>query len=174
MSIENQPGDRFPLVPIMSSIAYLEISPRQAGKTTRLVHRARDLTENNQRVCFVTLKGMKREVQRALPRALVLADGEPFPPGENPAASVWFYDEFDWLQSAIWRPGAYYATSPRFIRRPDETPTKPDLLLDLVKRNGYRFERYYWPWDMEEVLREGRALHSAEEFRRLYLGEFLE
>ncbi|MEX6717487.1 hypothetical protein AB2C92_07130 [Pseudomonas aeruginosa] len=157
----------------MSRIAYLDISPRQTGKTSRLIDRARALLTNDQRVCFVTVEGMKNEVQRALPRALVLADGDTFPQGENPDASVWFYDEFDWLESVKVRPGAYYATTPRFLRRLGEASPENDILLRIVESAGGRFERFYWPFEMGNVVREARQAHPPDEFRRLYLGEYL-
>lgn len=158
----------------MTQISYLDISPRQTGKTTRLVKIAREHLERQQRVCFVTVEGMKEQIQTALPRALVLADGEAFPEGENPAASVWFYDEFDWLQSTELREGGYYATTPQFMRKLGEHTPENDLLMRLLQANGERFERHYWPFYMAELLRTARAGHSEDEFRRLYLGEFLE
>ncbi len=158
----------------MIAIAYLDISPRQTGKTSRLIERARALLDENQRVCFVTSKGMKREAQQALPRALVLADGDPFPPGENPAAFVSFYDEFDWLEAVEVRSGAYYATTPRFLRRLGEASPGSDVLLRLIEAAGGHFERFYWPFEMGETIREARVVHTDEEFRKLYLGEFCE
>lgn len=156
----------------MIAIAYLDISPRQTGKTSRLIERARALLEHDQRVCFVTSKLMKREVQQALPRALVLADSDPFPQGENPTASVWFYDEFDWLEAVEVRPGAYYATTPRFLRRLGEASPDDDVLLRLIEAAGGHFERFYWPFEMGDTIQQARLVHSDEEFRKLYLGEF--
>lgn len=141
----------------MTKIAYLDISPRQTGKTTRLIERARLLLEAGSPVRFVCLPGMK--------------DDESFPKDHDPDAGVWFYDEFDWLKSTQVREGGYYATTARFVRKLGEAPIENDVLLQLIQAAGGRFERFYWPFDMGEGLAEARKLHTAEEFRWLYLGE---
>ncbi len=155
-------------------IAYLDISPRQTGKTSRLIEIADGITAQDRRVCYVTSKGMKKHIQAALPRALVLADGEAFPAGENPAASIWFYDEFDWLKSTELRAGAFYATTPRFARKLGEHTPDNDLLLRLVQANGSRYERNTWSFEMADTIREVRQILSPEQFLLLYLGEFLQ
>lgn len=156
----------------MTKIAYLEISPRQTGKTQRLIQFAKCCMGTGKKVCFNTLKGMKVEIQAQLPGALVLADDESFPEAENPAEYYWFFDEFDWLEHAQLLPGAFYATTPRFVREVGTHPTENDLLLRLLKVAG-RFERHYWPFDMSARLLEARQLYSPEEFRLFFLGEFL-
>ncbi|EPG6645813.1 hypothetical protein AO946_23390 [Pseudomonas aeruginosa] len=158
----------------MSTIACLDISPRQTGKTTRLIKLASKLLTMGATVRFVCSRGMKAEVQRQLPGAIVLADGEPLPRGHDPERGVWFYDEFDWLESVVLRDGAYYATTPRFIRKLGEHTPENDLLMRLVEANGNWYQRHTWPFDMSDTLKEARQLHSPSEFRRLYLGEFLE
>ncbi|WP_322979009.1 hypothetical protein [Pseudomonas sp. C11] len=45
------------------------------------------------------------------------------------------------------------------------------MLLQLIQAAGGRFERFYWPFDMAAELAEVRKLHTAEDFRLLYLGE---
>ena len=150
----------------MTRIAYLEISPRQTGKTERLIRFARCL-------CFNTTKSAKAEVQARLSGALVLAEGEKFPASENTADYVWFYDEFDWLNSVKVRHGAFYATTPRFIRKAGKHTPDNDLLMRLVQ-NARKVQRNFWPSDMSNLLDEARQLHSSEEFRLLYMGEFLQ
>lgn len=156
----------------MNKIAYLNISPRQTGKTERLVRFAKCYLGTRKKVCFNTLAGMKAEMQARLPGALVLADGEVFPASENPADYFWFYDEFDWMESTAYRAGAFYATTPRFIREMGKHTPDNDLLLRLVQNAG-KFERHYWPFDMCTTLLEARQFHTPEEFRLFYLGEFL-
>lgn len=157
----------------MTTISCLDISPRQTGKTTRLIRRASKMLAMGAAVRFVCLEGMKADIQQQLPGALVLADGEPLPRGQDPKRGVWFYDEFDWLESVELRENAYYATTPRFIRKLGEHTPENDLLLRLMQANGNWFQRHTWPFDMADILAEARQLHSQEEFRRLYLGEFL-
>lgn len=155
------------------AIRGLEISPRQTGKTTRMITKARELLSGGITVRFVCSKGMEAEFKHQLPGATVLADGESLPRGDDPGLGVWFYDEFEWLKSAVLRPNAYYATSPRFLRTLGQQPGD-DLLLQLLEANGGRFERIYWAFDMTECLREARLAYTPEEFRRLYLGECFE
>lgn len=155
----------------MIKIAYLDISPRQTGKTTRLVKLAQEQLERGQEVCFVTQKGLKSYAKRALPGALVLADTEPFPVGLDSDEHTWFYDEFDWLRNVQVRQGGYYATTARFARKLGEGSAQDDILLQLIQAAGGRFERFYWPFEMEDGIREARAIYSPDEFRRLYLCE---
>ena len=156
----------------MIKIAYLEISPRQTGKTARMYELARGVIGKGKKVCFVVCnKYMKKEAKLAVPAALVLADGEPFPHDQNPTEFTWFYDEFDWLKSTEVREGGYYATTARFVRKLGDVPIENDVLLQLIQAAGGRFERFYWPFDMGNELAEVRKLHTAEEFRLLYLGE---
>jgi len=154
------------------TIRGLEISPRQTGKTTRMVTKARELLDGGITVRFVCSKGMKACFKRLLPGATVLDDGEGLPPGDDPDLGVWFYDEFESLKSAVLRPNAYYASSPRFMRMLGQPPGD-DMLLQLLEANGGCFERIYWAFDVTEYLREVRLAYTPEEFRRLYLGEFL-
>lgn len=156
------------------TITSLDISPRQTGKTTRLINRASKLLKMGVAIRFVCLEGMKAEIQQQLPGAIVMADGEPLPRGHDPKRGVWFYDEFDWLKSVELRRDAYYSTTPRFMRKLGVHTAENDLLLRLVEANGNWYERHTWPFDMAATLGEARQCHSPEEFRLLYLGEFLE
>lgn len=156
----------------MTRIAYLEISPRQTGKTTRLIAFAQQKLSQGLPVRFVTFREMKKEVQAQLPGAIVLADGEPLPRGE-PGEGVWFYDEFDWLKYAELREGAYYSTTAQHLRKAGADHPVDDLLAALIEAANYTYQRCFWPFDMAELLNEARQLHGPEEFRRLYLGEFL-
>ncbi|AXQ50146.1 hypothetical protein DZC31_26450 [Stenotrophomonas rhizophila] len=155
-----------------SYVGYLDISPRQTGKTERLIRFAELYLGTRKKVCFNTLAGMKAEIQARLPGALVLADGEIFPESEDPDEYYWFYDEFDWLESATYRSSSFYATTPRFMREMGKHTPDNDLLLRLVQLAG-KFERHYWPFDMGTTLLEARQFHTPEEFRLFYLGEFL-
>lgn len=156
----------------MTRIAYLEISPRQTGKTTRLIGFAQQKLSEGLPVRFVTL-GMKNEIQAQLPGAIVLADGEPLPSGES-VEGIWFYDEFDWLKHAELREGAYYASTARRLRKAGVKQPVDDLLPSLIEAAGYTYQRCFWPFDMGELLNDARRQHSPEEFRLMYLGEFLE
>lgn len=157
----------------MTRIAYLEISPRQTGKTTRLIEMAQQKLAEGFPVRFVTFAGMEKEIQAQLPGALVLADGEQLPRGES-EDGVWFYDEFDWLKHAELREGGYYATTPQFLRSPGIKHPADDLLPSLLEANGYCYQRCFWPFDMGELLDEARLQRTPDEFRMLYLGEFLQ
>jgi len=157
----------------LPKIAYLDISPRQTGKTERLIQRAKTCLDAGRRVYFITFKGLVENMRRRLPGALVLEDGEELPSNENPDDAVWFYDEFDWLNSTVIRPGAYYATTPKFIREAGVDTADTDLLLQLIVAHGGHYCRYTWPFDMAGILQKARAFYSPEDFRQLYLGEFL-
>ena len=155
----------------MTKIAYLEISPRLTGKTTRLVELARQQLEAGSHVRFVCRPRMKEEIQLRLPGATVLADGEQLPEGQEPDDGVWFYDEFDWLQSTQVREGGYYASTARYVRKLGEASPDDDVLLQLIEAKGGRFERFYWPFDMDSSIEEARQLYTPDEFRLWFLGE---
>lgn len=156
----------------MTKIAYLDISPRQTGKTSRLVELANRLTAAGHKVAFVAVPGMVEYLQQQMPGVVVLEDGQPLPICLNPDRLVWFYDEFDWLESTEVREGGYYATTPRYLRKFGEASPENDPLLQLIQAAAGHFERFYWPFDMGEGLKEARRHHTPEEFRLLYLGEF--
>jgi len=153
-------------------IAYLDISPRQTGKTERLIQRAKTFLEEGRRVYFVTFEGLVEDMGRRLPGALILKDGGDLPSDEHEDA-VWFYDEFDWLDTAQIRRNAFYATTPKRLREAGIDTSENDLLLRLIEAHGGRHCRYTWPFDMAETLKEARTICSPEEFRMWYLGEFL-
>lgn len=150
----------------------LEISPRQTGKTSRLIMKAREHLANGVKVRVVCSKGLENFFQDRLPGAHVYWDLQELPEDE-PDDGVWFYDEFEWLKSAVLRSNAYYFSSPRFTRKLGSAPGD-DLLLQLLHASGGHFDRHYWGNDMAELLDEARLSYSPEEFRRLYLGEFFE
>lgn len=154
-------------------IAYLDISPRQTGKTERLIQRAKPYLEAGRRVYFITFEGLVEDMRRRLPGALILRDGEELVAAENTEEAVWFYDEFDWLDSTVIRPGAYYATTPKFLREAGVHTAEADVLLRLIVAHGGHYCRYTWPFDMADILNKARASYSPEDFRLLYLGEFL-
>ncbi|TWC36688.1 hypothetical protein FBY02_103224 [Pseudomonas sp. SJZ078] len=154
-------------------IAHLEISPRQTGKTERLIQRAKPYLVAGRKVCFVTSKGLVEDMRRRLPGAVILEDGKDVPCDEDAENAIWFYDEFDWLNSTRIRADAFYATTPRFQRTVGVHTSENDLLLRLIEANNRYFCRYTWQIHMSDILEEARASHSPEEFRLLYLGEFL-
>lgn len=155
----------------MIKIAYLDISPRQTGKTARLIELANKLTATGHKVAFVCVPGVAAELRQKMPGVVVLEDGQPLPICLNPDRLVWFYDEFDWLESTEVREGGYYATTPRFLRKLGEASTENDPLLQLIQAANGHFERFYWPFEMGEGLKEARLRHTPEEFSLLYLGE---
>lgn len=57
-------------------IAYLEISPRQTGKTMRLCKFANDLSATGQVVIYVCPPGLAPGLRVEMPNVTVLADGE--------------------------------------------------------------------------------------------------
>ena len=159
----------------MTRIAYLEISPRQTGKTTRLVKMARELIASGKQVVFVTLRGNVRWISNELPLAIVL-DGRM--PVSNDLVgvvlpdAVWFYDEFDYLTVVALREGAYYATTAARLRVLGDEQ-EDDILLQLLKANGNRHERYLWWFDAVDYVRLNREHMSAEQFSLGMRGEFL-
>lgn len=153
-------------------ISYLDISPRQTGKTERLITRAKKHLDAGDKVVFVTLKGLVKDVTRRLPGATLLADTDKLPLIEDLSDAFWFYDEFEWLKSAQIRPNAYYATTPKFLRKLGEPVSPDDLLLSLVEANDGMFCRHYWSFEMDDIITQVRMSLTDEEFRLLYLGEF--
>ncbi|CAH0322324.1 hypothetical protein SRABI130_05745 [Pseudomonas sp. Bi130] len=153
-------------------IAYLEISARMTGKTTRLCKLANDLSACGQSIIYVCLPQLAPGLRVDMPNVTVVADGQPVPETVDQASSIWFYDEFDWLKSTVVRPGGYYATSAARLRELDNY--KPDdVLMQLVKANGNRVERHLWQFEHREFVQDHRAFMSDEHFRLCMLGEFL-
>lgn len=155
------------------SIAYLEISPRQTGKTTRLIRFANELKDQGRTVIFVS--PMAKHVRRLMPGVIVLSDGERLPCTIDLLNAVWFYDEFDWLKSTKIRAGAYYATTAKKVRQLGVDTPENDLLLRLIELNDLHFQRHFWFFGLkpDSWLTECRATYSPEEFRVFMLGEFL-
>jgi len=153
--------------------AYLEISPRQTGKTKRLVQFANELYGQGRTVIFVTPLA-NCELGLA-PGVIVLSDGKNPPPGTDIGRAVWFYDEFDWLKSTKIRAGAYYATTAKKVRQLGVDTPENDLLLRLIELNNLHFQRHFWFFGLkpDSWLAECRATYTPEEFRAFILGEFL-
>lgn len=156
-----------------TSIAYLEISPRQTGKTSRLVRFANELKGQGRTVIFVTL--MAEHMRPLMPGVIVLSDGESPPSDTDLLNAIWFYDEFDWLKSTKIRTGAYYATTAKKVRTLGVDTPENDLLIKLLEVNGLRFERHFWFFGLQadDWFTRVRAEYSPEDFRTLILGEFL-
>lgn len=155
-------------------IAYLEISPRQTGKTTRLADMASNLVAQGKQVVFVMSNpGLVKEWSHRHPALTVILDGQEPPAEIDPDRVVWFYDEFDWLKSTVIREGAYYATTAARLRLLGRDRPENDLLMRLVQAYGDRHERYLWSFDMSDCISANRLSMSADCFRRSMLGEFL-
>ena len=137
----------------MTRIAYLEISPRQSGKTARLLKKAVSLSQQGHTVVYVS-PGLEQERQSALRRmgVIVRNDGEPLPEHLDEDRAVWFYDEFDWLKSTTVRMGGYYATTAKRLRNPAVDTPDNDVLMALLKANGYSHERHYMPFLMLSLI----------------------
>lgn len=157
-------------------IAYLEISPRQTGKTKRLTDIANQLKSEGKTVVFVTLPPLVESTRMQMPGVIVLADGEAPPPDTDSPDTVWMYDEFDWLHSTEIRNGAYYATTAKYVRALGVDSPENDLLLELIELNGGRFDRHFWFFGLrpDSWFSDARASYSSEQFRALILGEFLQ
>lgn len=156
-------------------IAYLEISPRQTGKTARLIGFANQLKSEGRTVIFVTPLAKSTPFPPQMPGVIVLSDGEAPPSDTDLLDAVWIYDEFDWLESTQVRDGAYYATTAKRVRELGIDSPENDLLLKLIELNGDRFERHFWFFGLrpDSWFTEARANYSPEVFRALILGEFL-
>lgn len=156
-----------------TKIAYLEISPRQSGKTTRLIGLANQLKGEGRTVIFVSTLG--EYVSKQMPGITVLSDGEEPPADIDSANAVWFYDEFDWLKSTKIRSGAYYATTAKKVRQLGVDTPENDLLLRLIELNNLHFQRHFWFVGLkpDSWFTKLRAIYSPEEFRVFVLGEFL-
>ncbi|NHN70584.1 hypothetical protein G7W60_22345 [Pseudomonas fluorescens] len=155
-----------------SKIAYLEISPRMTGKTSRLCALANDLATAGGTVIFVCLPQLAPGLRDVMPGVTVLADGQPVPDNVDVTDATWLYDDFDWLKSTQIRNGAYYATTAARTRQLG-VPAPNDLLMELMEANGYRHVRHFLPAHLWKFVREHRVLMSAEDFRLGMLGEFL-
>jgi hypothetical protein len=145
-------------------IAYLEISGRMSGKTTRLLGHARRLAAAGKPVAFVT------QVYKHLP---------PFPGitflgfGSSdrrvPDDAVWMFDEFDFNKRATLRAGGYYATTPSRLRDLAVDSPATDLLLALIEANGGLYMRAVPNVDLTGHRQE----YPPADYRLLITGEFL-
>ncbi|MBX8542469.1 hypothetical protein K5D41_22585 [Pseudomonas cichorii] len=157
-------------------IAYLEISGRLTGKTTRLAEKASELAMQGPTVIFVVPHlGLVSELSFRYPGLVVVHDGQALPEDVDAETAVWFYDEFDYLKSVVVRPGAFYATTPRYLRDAESDDAGSDVLLQLLEANGYQHARYVMPSDISgagNFYRENRHCWSPEQFRMHVLGAF--
>ncbi|CAI8755408.1 Zonular occludens toxin [Pseudomonas sp. IT-P44] len=153
-------------------IAYLEISPRMTGKTTRLCKLANDLAASGQSVIYVCLPQLAPRLCLDMPNVNVVADGQPVPETVDQESAIWVYDEFDWLKSTVVRSGGYYATTVARLRDLDNY-APDDVLMQLVEANGNRVERHLWQIDYRDFVSAHRATMAPDSFRMSMLGEFL-
>ena len=154
-------------------IAYLEISPRMTGKTTRLCNMAIDAAKHGKPVVFVCAPQLVLWLPVQMPGVTVIADGEPLPSHLHAEHCTWFYDEFDQLKSVKFRPDGYYSTTAARLRVVGEDLPENDFLMRLVRAYGYRHERHLWFFDFRDFVSTHRQTMSEEAFRLSMLGEFL-
>lgn len=159
-----------------TKIAYLEISPRQTGKTTRLVKFACQLQGEGKTVIFVTPMASDEYLHQQLPGVIVLADGQSPPQDIDLTDAVWIYDEFDWLASTELRDGAYYATTAQRVRRLGVDTPDNDLLMQLIEVNDLHFQRHFWFFGLQadNWFSGSREIYTPEQYRLMILGEFLQ
>jgi hypothetical protein len=148
----------------MLPIAYLEISGRQTGKTTRLIVRARQLADAGTPVVFVT---PLYEHLRPIKGVVFQRDGR-----ENatvPEGAVWMFDEFDFTKRVTVREGAYYATTPARWRDLSVDSPQTDMLLRLIAENGGQYIRHLPRHDTAQLRKEMPPI----EYRLYIHGEFI-
>ncbi|MBA1229272.1 hypothetical protein G7013_06385 [Pseudomonas viridiflava] len=156
-------------------IAYLEISARQSAKTTRLAEFGKAVVAQGKQAILVCNPPLAAYFRKQFPWMTVVGN-EKHLVNISPENAVWFYDDFDFLKSVVIRPGAYYATTARYLRVAGEPVAENDVLMQLLDANGYRHERYLMPsWlsNYGEHLRNCRLELSPSQFRLSMLGEFL-
>ncbi|WP_409303285.1 hypothetical protein [Pseudomonas sp. KCJK8993] len=156
-----------------AKVAYLEISGRLTGKTTRLVKFANELTAQGETVIFVTPQA--EYLRQSLPGVTVLSDHQATPDHVDQEQAIWIYDEFDWLKSTKVRDGGYYATTANRVRDLGIDTPETDLLLQLIELNGGGYQRHLLtPGVIDKAhYEETRAACTDEQYRQLILGEFL-
>lgn len=157
----------------LTKIAYLEISPRMTGKTTRLCNMAIAAATNGKPVVFVCAPQLVLWLPVQMPGVTVIADGEPLPSHMHAERCTWFYDEFDQLKSVKFRPGGYYSTTAARLRVMGEDLPENDFLMRLVRDYGNRHERHLWLFDYRDFVSSHRKTMSEDAFRLSMLGEFL-
>lgn len=156
-----------------AKVAYLEISGRLTGKTTRLVKFANELTAQGKTVIFVTPQA--KDLRGRLPGVVVLSDRQAPPDDVDQEQVIWIYDEFDWLKSTKVRDGGYYATTASRVRDLGIDTPETDLLLQLIELNGGSYQRHLLTPGVigEAYFSEARMVYTHEEYRQMVLGEFL-
>ncbi|WMN19832.1 hypothetical protein QL104_10595 [Pseudomonas piscis] len=156
-----------------AKVAYLEISGRLTGKTTRLVKFANELTAQGETVIFVTPQA--KDLLGYLPGVVVLSDRQAPPHDVDQEQAIWIYDEFDWLKSTKVRDGGYYATTASRVRDLRIDTPETDLLMQLIELNGGSYQRHLLTSGVidEAYYEEARAACTDEQYRQLILGEFL-
>lgn len=127
-----------------TKVRYLEISPRQTGKTYRMIQDAthRRYVEDKHIIIVSRMPKSVWKEQDMIPFAKVIASTESdaleqiYKLGLKPEQCAWYYDEFDFLKGHITiREDGYYATTARFVRKLNmmsEEERDGDVLLRLV------------------------------------------
>ncbi len=160
----------------MTRIAYLEISPRQTGKTRRLVDAAKRFADAGRPTIVVSAlaKPLRPELERHGIVAIRDGNGR-VPETHDVDDAVWLYDEFDWMDGVKVREGAYYVTTARFLRTAEDLFEGDGLLAQLLKTNGWRCEKHFEcdPKLYRYMAADFRRSTDPDAFRRLVLGEFL-
>lgn len=155
------------------AIAYLEISPRLTGKTTRLCNLAKIAAVHGKPVAFVCASQLVQWLPVQMPGVTIVADGDPLPSHMDADRTTWFYDEFDRLKSVVFRPGGYYSTTAARLRTLGADLPENDILIRLIQAYGNRHERHLWAFDYRDFLDPHRQSLSPDDFRLSMLGEFL-
>ena len=160
----------------MTRIAHLEISPRQTGKTHRLMLAAMRHAGDGQPTVFVS--SLARHLRPQLERhgIVTIRDGNAEVPETHRAANaVWLYDEFDWIEGVKVREGAYYATTARYLRSAEDLFEGDDILARLLRANGWRCEKHFMnaPPVYRYMAVDFRRATDPDAFRCLVLGEYL-
>ncbi|MCT8467019.1 hypothetical protein KZO85_00310 [Chromohalobacter canadensis] len=122
--------------------AFLEISGRQVGKTHDLCAAALEHCERGGIAIVVTAPGMMDNIKQQAPHAHAVAIPYGLHTNEELLERIavlsrvrWFFDEFDWYPDVPVIPGAYYCTTPKFVRRANADPAG-DTLLTLAQLLG--------------------------------------
>lgn len=163
---------------------YLEISPRQSGKTTRMIKYAIRLIRKGHSVLFVSISQRYiRHLSDQLVRQLSIKSDTPvitfttyasYKKGNFKSTAYDFvlFDEFDFAnvnKDFIVKNG-YYSTTPRFIRSTKYIKDymvkrlggkKFDLLMELVIIKKYKFKTYFNAKSIHTCLNENFSYCDA-------------
>ena len=172
---------------------YLEISPRQTGKTTRLIEMANHLDETREDVSCI-LVTMNHHMKRYMcshfkknPTILVITQAEVKKTmlgyRGRTVTPILFYDEFDFMEpeNVIVNTEFYYATTAKRMRDYIDiiewkAGIKRDPMLSLLKANGWMYTAKssigWLATDIDEMLYKIRSAYPDSLYTE-YEGRFL-